>query len=160
MRQMFAMQARSFADVSVVNETPAGEIETMESKNARLGVDVQFDNQKHAYVLTFPWNFPEIVNTFESSHQAISPGSYWARFVTHSRAEIDFNNLFREFHQYCSVPDPVGISRICEGKLAEAVNQSVNRIHFHGLDVEMANLTVTQPNIKVLKVEIHHGLKV
>jgi hypothetical protein len=37
---MFAMQARSFADVSVVNETPAGEIETMESKNARLGVDV------------------------------------------------------------------------------------------------------------------------
>jgi hypothetical protein len=28
------------------------------------------------------------------------------------------------------------------------------------LDVEMANLTVTQPDIKVLKIEIHHGLKV
>lgn len=58
------------------------------------------------------------------------------------------------------MPDPVGISKVCEGKLAEAVNQSVQRIHFHGLDVEMANLTVQQPSIKVLKVEIHHGLKV
>jgi hypothetical protein len=58
------------------------------------------------------------------------------------------------------VPDEVGIQKICEPKLAEAVNQSVQRIHFHGLDVEMANLTVTQPSIKVLKVEIHHGLSV
>lgn len=58
------------------------------------------------------------------------------------------------------MPDPVGIKKICEGKLAEAVNQSVTRIHFHGLDVEMANLTVTQPKMKCLKVEIHHGLNV
>lgn len=40
------------------------------------------------------------------------------------------------------MPDPVGISKVCEGRLAQAVNQSVQRIHFHGLDVEMANLTV------------------
>lgn len=49
---------------------------------------------------------------------------------------------------------------ICEAKLAQAVNQSVQRIHFHGLDVEMANLTVHQPSIKVLKAEINHGLQV
>jgi len=154
------MQARSFADVSVVNETPNGEIESLESKNARLGVDTQFDQQKHAYVLTFPWNFPEIVTSFESKHLSLANSSYWNYFVTHSRAEVDFNDLFRKFHQYCSVPDDIGIRHICEGKLAEAVNQSVSRIHFHGLDVEMANLTVTQPNMKVLKVEIHQGLKV
>lgn len=47
---------------------------------------------------------------------------------------------------------------VCEGKLAQAVNQSLDRIHFHGLDVEMANLTVNQPSIKVLKVELTHGL--
>jgi len=58
------------------------------------------------------------------------------------------------------VPDPVGINKVCERKLADAVNQSVTRIHFHGLDVEMANLTVEQNSIKVLKVEIHHGLNV
>ena len=138
---LFAVQKRSFADVSVVNETPAGELESLESKNARLGIDSQFDSQKHAYVLTFPWNFPEIVNSFESQHR-MSASSYWSQFVTNSRAEVDFNNLFREFHQYCSVPDDVGINKICEGKLAQAVNQSVTRIHFHGLDVEMANLTV------------------
>lgn len=58
------------------------------------------------------------------------------------------------------MPDDVGINKICEGKLAQAVNQSVTRIHFHGLDVEMANLTVEQPNMKVLKVEINSGLNV
>jgi hypothetical protein len=34
----------------------------------------------------------------------------------------------------------------------------VRRIHFHGLDIEMANLTVKQPKIKVLKVELTNGL--
>lgn len=110
-------------------------------------------------MLTFPWNFPEIVNSFESKHRS-SAGAYWSNFVKYSRSEVDFNILFREFHQYCSVPDDIGINRICEGKLAEAVNQSVTRIHFHGLDVEMANLTVNQPNMKVLNVELHHGLNV
>lgn len=41
--QMFALQTRSFAEVQVVNETPTGGIESIESKNARLGVDTQFD---------------------------------------------------------------------------------------------------------------------
>jgi hypothetical protein len=40
------------------------------------------------------------------------------------------------------------------------VKESVRRIHFHGLDIEMANLTVEQPNMKLLKVEIHHGVNV
>jgi hypothetical protein len=48
----------------------------------------------------------------------------------------------------------------CEPKLAEYVNESIKRIHFHGLDVEMSNLTIEQPRIDVLKVEIHKGLSV
>lgn len=40
------------------------------------------------------------------------------------------------------------------------MNESLDRIHFHGLDVEMANLTVEQPSIQILKVEITHGLGV
>ncbi len=150
---MIRTQTRMFADVSVVKDSQADQVESIEAKNARLGVDSKFDQQKHAYVLTFPWNFPEIVNSFETRHHSISQGSYWGRFVKLSRAEVDFNNLFREFHQYCSIPDEVGIRKICEPRLAEAVNQSVKRIHFHGLDVEMANLTVEQPSIKVLKVD-------
>ena len=98
------------------------------------------------------------MDSFEATHTKLQATDYWARFVEHSRAVVDFNILFREFHQFCAMPDPIGIAKVCEGKLAAAVNQSVQRIHFHGLDVEMANLTVDQPSIKVLKVELHHGL--
>eukprot|EP00349_Pseudokeronopsis_sp_Brazil_P002409 CAMPEP_0202956226 /NCGR_PEP_ID=MMETSP1396-20130829/751_1 /ASSEMBLY_ACC=CAM_ASM_000872 /TAXON_ID= /ORGANISM="Pseudokeronopsis sp., Strain Brazil" /LENGTH=149 /DNA_ID=CAMNT_0049673149 /DNA_START=410 /DNA_END=856 /DNA_ORIENTATION=+ len=52
------------------------------------------------------------------------------------------------------------IKDICEGTLADYVKQSVYRIRFHGLGIEMANLTVHQPSIKVLKVEIAHGVDV
>ncbi len=97
------------------------------------------------------------MSNFETRNRGGS--AYWNMFVKNSRAEVDFNILFRQFHQYCSVPDEVGIRKICEPKLAEAVNQAVQRIHFHGLDVEMANLTV-ESKIKVLKVEVHHGLNV
>jgi hypothetical protein len=45
-----------------------GEVESAEARWARLGVDQKFDAQKHAYVLTFPWNFPEIVDSFEATH--------------------------------------------------------------------------------------------
>jgi len=111
-------------------------------------------------VLTFPWNFPAIVENFESKHRPLASNNYWSVFVKNSGAEVDFNNLFREFHQFSALFDPKGIDRVCEGKLATAVNQSVQRIHFHGLDIEMANLTVHQPSIKVLKCEISHGLNV
>lgn len=79
-------------------------------------------------------------------------------YVRNSGAFVEFNTLFREFHQFCALHDAQGIEKICEGKLAQAVNESLDRIHFHGLDIEMANLTVTQPNIQVLKVELTHGL--
>ena len=38
--------------------------------------------------------------------------------------------------------DAEGIDVNCEARLAQAVNESLDRIHFHGLDIEMANLTV------------------
>ena len=84
--------------------------------------------------------------------------TFWPKFVTNSRSILDFNVLFRKFHQSCALPDKEGLHDICEANLAAAVSASVERIHFHGLDLEMANLTVEQPSMKVLKVEIHHGL--
>jgi hypothetical protein len=86
--------------------------------------------------------------------------SFWHKFVFNTNAQVEFNKLFREFHQYTALPDYKGINKICEGKLANYVSESVKRIHFHGLFVEMANLTVLQPKIKVLKAEISHGLNV
>ena len=77
----------------------------------------------------------------------MSSSSYWHTFMNNSRAVVDFNNLFRDFHQSCAIPDYKGIHRVCEPKLANYVSDSLKRIHFHGLDIEMANLTVEQPSI-------------
>ena len=44
--------------------------------------------------------------------------------------------------------------------MAKYVAESVKRIHYHGLDVEMANLTIEQPSIQVLRAEVHQNLSV
>ena len=132
----------------------------MADENKRLGVDTEFSTKKHAYVLTFPWNFDEIIEEYQAKHRPLSSSSFWGTFARNSGAFYEFNTLFREFHQFCALYDAEGIERICEGRLATAVNESLQRIHFHGLDVEMANLTVEQPGMEILKVEITHGLDV
>ena len=86
--------------------------------------------------------------------------AYWSKFMNNTRSVVDFNNLFREFHQSCAIPDHEGIAKVCEPRLAAYVSESLERIHFHGLDVEMANLTIEQPSIKVMKAEIHMNLDI
>jgi len=92
-------------------------------------------------------------------HRGLSDSSYWSKFVTNSGSVNDFNILFRKFHQACSWPDAERIEDICEERLATAVNASLDRIHYHGLDIEMANLTVKN-NIKVMNVHISNGLDI
>ena len=130
---------------------------SIEEKARRVGADLKFNEQKHAYVLTFPWNFQEIISDFEKDYKPLQANSYWYKFVMNN-ATFEFNKLFREFHQACAVPEYGNIDKVCEGKLAQYVKESVRRIHFHGLDIEMANLTVEQPVMKLLKVELHHGV--
>ena len=62
--------------------------------------------------------------------------------MNNTRSIVDFNNLYREFHQACAIPDQQMLDRICEPRLAKAVGESLDRIHLHGLDVEMNNLTI------------------
>ena len=126
--------------------------------NTRVGADNTFDENKHGYVLTFPWNFEEVVAQAEADHSVMSESSYWHKFMTNTRSIVDLNNVFREFHQACAIPDHKALKNICEPKLASMVSDSLRRIHFHGLDVEMANLTVEQPSIRILKAEVHQGL--
>ena len=110
--------------------------------------------------MTFPWNYESIINQFESEHKALADSSYWHKWMVNSRAIVDFNNLFRDYHQSCAIPDYQGLERICEPRLASYVSDCLKRIHFHGLDVEMANLTVEQPSIQILKAEVKQGLDV
>lgn len=101
-----------------------------------------------------------MISDFESSYRPMPTSAYWHKFMVNTRAVVDFNNLFREFHQSCAIPDHEGIAKVCEPRLANYVSESLKRIHFHGLDVEMANLTVEQPSIRVLKVEVNQGVSV
>ena len=142
-RMIMAQQPRfQFSDaVQATEETPAQERSVAEH-NRLVGADSTFNEQKHGYVLAFPWNFEEVVSKYEQGYRPMSESSYWNRWINNSRAVVDFNNLFREFHQAVAIPDYQGIQKVCEPRLANYVSESVQRIHFHGLDVEMANLTV------------------
>lgn len=154
---MATAQVRSFSQLETrkVEE----QVIDVDERNRRLGVDMQFNEQKHAYVLTFPWNFQEIIREYETGFRALPESNYWHKFVK-ANGFNEFNTLFREFHQFCALPDYLNFDKICEPKLAQYMRESVRRIQFHGLDLELANLRVEQPRIKVLKVEVHHGLQV
>ncbi len=76
----------------------------LDQKNKKLGVDMKFSEQKHAYVLSFPWNFQEIIADYEHSATKIAEGSFWHKFVFNN-AHYEINKLFREFHQACALPD-------------------------------------------------------
>jgi hypothetical protein len=89
----------------------------LDQRNKRLGVDTKFSEQKHAYVLTFPWNFQEIINDFESEYRPLPKSNYWHKFIFNN-STYEFNRLFREFHQYCALPDYANLDCILEAKLA------------------------------------------
>ena len=102
--------ARMFSTTSVTSTEQAEEKSmaerTVEEQMALVGADGEFSQNKHGYVLAFPWNFDEIITNMESNYRPMSTSSYWHKFMVNSRAIVDFNNLFREFHQACAIPDP------------------------------------------------------
>ena len=63
MNTMFNQNKRHFTEGAVATQEEPKE-ESLADVNARIGVDTTFSNQKHAYVLTFPWNFDEIIDEF------------------------------------------------------------------------------------------------
>ena len=87
---------RQFASELEVKKAEESAVE-LDVKNKKLGVDMQFSEQKHAYVLSFPWNFQEIISDYEHSVSKVSEGSFWHKFVFNN-ANYEINKLFREFH--------------------------------------------------------------
>ena len=124
----------------------------------KFGADLSFNERKHGYILSFPWNFDEVIQNYENNFNPLKKGNFWNRWVFNRECDRDFNELFRVFHQACAIPEEEGIDRVCEPRLAKYIKRSVENIRFHGMSIEMANLTVIQPKIEILNVEIHHGL--
>ena len=124
----------------------------------KFGADLSFNERKHGYILSFPWNFDEVIQNYENNFNPLKKGNFWNRWIFNRECDRDFNELFRVFHQACAIPEEEGIDRVCEPRLAKYIKRSVENIRFHGMSIEMANLTVIQPKIEILNVEIHHGL--
>ena len=65
MNPLIAHARRNYsAEGAVATKEEEATEESLADVNARLGVDTTFSNQKHAYVLTFPWAFDEIIQEF------------------------------------------------------------------------------------------------
>jgi hypothetical protein len=69
----------------------------LDQRNKKVGVDMQFSEKKHSYVLSFPWNFEEIISGYEHQAAKVADGSFWHKFVFNN-ANYEINRLFREFH--------------------------------------------------------------
>lgn len=91
---MTQFASRQFSD-AVMSQQDEGDVD-LRDENARLGIDTEFSQQKHAYVLTFPWNFDEIIDDFQGRYRPMS--GFWSTFAKNSGAIGEFNILFREFH--------------------------------------------------------------
>jgi hypothetical protein len=152
------------AGVQEVTEEKALENMTDEERlvhqSQKFGADLAFNTRKHGYILSFPWNFEDVIKDYEHDFKPLDNKNFWHRWIFNREVERDFNELFRVFHQACSIPEESGIDRVCEPRLASYMKKSINNIHFHGMDIEMANLRVHQPQIDILNVELHYGLSV
>jgi len=155
----------STSQVETVSEEEKGvehmsEDERLIAMSKKFGADLSFDNRKHSYILSFPWNFDDVIKDFQQDFTPLREGNPWHRWVFNRECDRDFNELFRTFHQACAIPEESGLDKACEPRLKKYMMKSLETIHFHGMDMEMANLTVHQPKIEILNVEVSHGISV
>lgn len=142
------------------NLSEMSEEERLVMQSEKVGADLSFNSKKHGYILSFPWNFEEVIKDYEQDFTPLDSSSFWHKWIYNREVDRDFNELFRVFHQSCAIPEEEGIDRVCEPKFGQYMKRAINNIHFHGMDIEMANLTVHQPKIEILNVELHYGLDV
>lgn len=151
-------------DVQAVDDQKSVESMTEEEKialrNQKFGADVAFNSRKHGYILSLPWNFDEVIKDYEQDFRVLKPNNFWHRWVFNRECNRDFDELFRVFHQSCAIPEESGIDRVCEPRLAAYMKKAIQNVHFHGMDIEMANLTNHSPKIDILNVDVSYGISV
>ncbi len=86
--------------------------------------------------------------------------AYMRTFLQNRGCIDDFNILYREFHQWCAIPDFEGLDDLCEKGLATRLKEAVKGIHVSGLALDMERLIVTQPEMQIISFEVFRGLHV
>jgi hypothetical protein len=157
-------QFSTAAEMSTVEEDKEIEHMTEEerliAKSKKFGADLAFNERKHGYILSFPWNFDEVIQDYEHEFAPLDEKNFWYKWIYNREVDRDFNELFRVFHQACAIPEESGLIRVCEPRFLKYVKSSLENIHFHGMDIELANFRTHQPKIDILNVELYHGLSV
>ena len=74
-KQRSALLVRSFSTSVAATHKPAGERSIREHQDI-VGADILFNENKHSYVLTFPWNFQEVISQYESSYRPMSTSAF------------------------------------------------------------------------------------
>lgn len=91
------------ANVEVRDETKSLDSMTEEEKLVarcqKFGADLAFNSRKHGYILSFPWNFEEVIKDYERDFKPLDAGNFWHKWVHNRECDRDFNELFRVFHQ-------------------------------------------------------------
>lgn len=113
----FSKRAFSAAtEVTPVEEEKSLEDMTEEERlvlrSQKFGADLAFNSKKHGYILSFPWNFEEVIRDYEQDFTSLTPKSFWYKWVHNREVDRDFNELFRVFHQACAIPEESGIDRV------------------------------------------------
>ena len=78
------------------NFSTSGEVQQVEDEQAlehmteeerlifeskKFGADLAFNNRKHGYILSFPWNFEEIIRDYEQDFTPLAEGDFWHRWI-------------------------------------------------------------------------------
>ena len=88
--------------VEVRDETKSVEStveERLISRCQKFGADLAFNNRKHGYILSFPWNFEEVIKDYERDFKPLDSSNFWCKWVFNRECDRNFNELFRVFHQ-------------------------------------------------------------
>ena len=132
-------QFSTAAEMSTVEEDKElenmSEEEKLIAKSKKFGADLAFNERKHGYILSFPWNFDEVIQDYEHEFTPLDEKNFWYKWIYNREADRDFNELFRVVNSNCmglfptpchvtvtvisrnNVPDPPVICICCKGNI-------------------------------------------
>ena len=103
--KLASVPARSFCQAEVEEVTEEDKLQSMTEEerlvytSQKFGADLAFNENKHGYILEFPWNFEGIIEDYETEFTPLDANNFWHKWVFNRECDRDFNELFRVFHQ-------------------------------------------------------------
>lgn len=121
----------------------------------------EMNNEQIDAFENFPWFKKSMLEEYKKRDRVVSKVGWYMRNLLKNRECLDdFHILYREFHQWCAVPDFRGINVLCEKQFADHIKKSIRQIHLKGLQLEMTKIRAIQPKMIPLDFKIYKHLNV